>query len=131
MKLNITFDITLHCDHFKKCSNQEFEKLSSVYNIDLNLTKEEAYNFIFRNGTNNFKVGEYTVNIHQEDTIGIALIRDNNVYIVTNVKEVINDIIEGYIRIRTTEKLSSIMEFDFETCYKEDDSGIIDEFDLN
>ena len=119
MKLNITFDITLHCDHFKKCSNQEFEKLSSVYNIDLNLTKEEAYNFIFRNGTNNFKVGEYTVNIHQEDTIGIALIRDNNVYIVTNV------------RIRTTEKLSSIMEFDFETCYKEDDSGIIDEFDLN
>ena len=39
--------------------------------------------------------------------------QDGKIYICTNFKQVLSDVHDGYLRIKTFDKLVDIMEFDF------------------
>lgn len=61
---------------------------------------------------------------------GVVLVReDGDVFIIKNINRFFADVTEGYVRTRTTEKILTIMEFDFETALKDSDD-VVDEFDL-
>lgn len=129
MKFEMKFKVQAICKHFK--NNEKIDK-EATYNIELNIGKDEAANFIFRFAPSMFIVDDYKVIMRFDDLCkrkSITLVKGNNFYLVINMTELLSEILEGYIRIRTMEKIASIMEFDFETSL-EDKDGIIDEFDL-
>lgn len=124
MKLNIDFEVIAIC---RKLNSEDDNII-----IKLKISKEEASNFIFRFSPSIFKCDKYNVVLKFNDTgilKGIALLYEDNIFIINNFNEFLADIVEGYISIRTTEKLTGIMNFDFENSL-EDSDEIVDEFDL-
>ena len=135
MKFDITFSVTAVCAKYYADNSESSESLSTT-NITLNLDKNIAANFLFRFAPSAFKLDDETKVILRYDKmnnlIGICIFRDQFVYIVKNMNQVLAEILEGFMRIRTTEKITSIMEFDFETAsnsYELDENNIPDEFD--
>lgn len=129
MKFNMNFTIKIKCDHYRKIDTELIEK---DIELELNIDKEIASNIIFRFTPPIFNIGKYNVVMKTND-LGILkmifLNTNDEVFIITNINQFMADVVEGYIRIRTTEKITSIMEFDFETSLQDSD-GIVDEFDL-
>jgi hypothetical protein len=109
---------------------------SKRFNITLNMNLTDASNFIFRFKSPVFSVDTYKV-LLKYDSMGnckeIILIKDDKIYIVLNKEQLISDITEGYFRIRMTDKIVNILDFDFETANNIRDGiddDVVDEFDL-
>lgn len=123
MNLNISFQVSFNCDHYKIAEQKEL--IEKDVKIILDLDKETASNFIFRSGSSNFTIGNYRIILKFATYVNFILITDNSdTYIVTNIDEVLSNITEGYTRILTLDKISNLLEFDFLTSLK-DDSGIV------
>ena len=129
MQFNLSFNIPVKCNRYTRANKELLEK---DIDIKLNINKEQASNIIFRFSPSIFNLGKYNAVIKVDEMNKLKMVlldNEKDIYIVNNINEVMADVVEGYIRIRTTEKINNIMEFDFETSL-EDSEGIVDEFDL-
>lgn len=129
MKFDTSFTVNAICNIFDE-DNQNIEEKGAK--IDLKISKEQASNFLFRFAPPVFMVEDYKVVLRFDNMNclkAIVLMKNDKLYVIINTNQVISDIMEGYIRLRTSDKILSIMEFDFETALY-DDNGVVDEFDL-
>lgn len=132
MKFDITF-VANALVNWYKADDEKQEIVQKHMPIDLKLSKGDAANFIFRFGSNAFDIQDYHVVMKYNEVnelFGIALInKDNDIFVVVNMNSFLAQITEGYVRARTTEKITAMMEFDFE-AYSEL-GEIPDEFDFD
>lgn len=132
MKFDITF-VANALVNWYKADDEEQEIIQKHMPIDLKLSKDDAANFIFRFGSNAFDIQDYHVVMKYNEVnelFGIALInKDNDIFVVVNTNSFLAQVTEGYVRARTTEKITAMMEFDFE-AYSEL-GEIPDEFDFD
>ena len=132
MKFDITF-VANALVNWYKADDENKEIIQKHMPIDLKLSKDDAANFIFRFGSNTFDVQDYHVVMKYNEAnelFGIALInKDNDIFVVANMNSFLAQVTEGYVRARTTEKITAMMEFDFE-AYSEL-GEMPDEFDFN
>ena len=136
----MNFEVRFKCYQFsssKELHNIESYRTADIENIDINIDKFSAANFLYRFSPNKFICDKYIFVLKFDDKHRLTNImfketdkEDSNIFLVINMEQVLHDINEGYIRIRTLEKMSSLLEFDFEDARKEDENGYIDEFDL-
>lgn len=140
--INMTYEITLKCysiTSMNQLQDIEYLRNSNIEEITLTLDKYSASNFLYRFTNNTFEVNKkYKVSLRYNNDhkfIGIFIkdtsLEVNNIFVVINFLEVLQTINEGYIRIRTLEKIESLLRFDFESSYKESNSGVVDEFDVD
>lgn len=138
MKINMTFDIEAKCYEFlnkKDLLNIENYRTAPIETSIFSFDIYQASYFLFKFMPSKFNYDKYIVILKYDDNHclnGIEMINrtNNHVLVVINFKDFIQDIYESFIRIRSLEKISSLLEFDFEDSKKEDNDGIIDEFDL-
>lgn len=137
MKMNTTFEVVAKCYEFtesKDLLNLEKYRNAPIEDITLNIDRISASCFLFRNQRSVFRVNNFVVNLKYDNhntLAAIILISENKIlYYVINPDELFNNILEGFIRLRTLDKISSLLELDFEDTRREDDEGLIDEFDL-
>ena len=139
MKLNTTFEVIAKCyefTNFKDLRNLEAYRTAPIEDITLKFDRISASCFLFKNQKNCFRINDLVIHLKFDPNHilnGIILIDCNNnkvIYYVINPDELFNNVVEGYIRLRTVDKLSSLLELDFEDTKREDDEGVIDEFDL-
>jgi len=135
MQINSTFKVIFKVNKFPKGDasivqegtiQDKIEKLELEFDLD----EKMAGNFLFKFSPSMFEMGEYKVGIRFDQffkMINIILTKDDNVYIVTNMVELLSKIHEGYFRIISMQKLNDIMEFDFNL--QEDYDEIHEEFE--
>ena len=134
MKIEQSFGITFKTNKYPKIDksiNQDGVITDKVEKIDieLNLTETDAANFLFKFTPNGFKIGEYNVLITFDGyhkLKNIVLNKEDYIYIVYNMNQVISQIHEGYFRLITMNKINSILEFDFNI---DEDEEIHEEFE--
>lgn len=116
MNFNMTFTVTARCDKFTKGDNTS-EKIDTV-DLNIPMDKDKSMNFLFRFMPSSFDLDDYKVLLKFDNynkLNAVILIDDEFLYVVKNFNQFINDIIEGYNRTRVTEKIVSILDFDFDT----------------
>ena len=135
MQINSTFKVTFNVNKYPKQDpsintegriTDKMEKLELEFELD----EKMAGNFLFKFSPSMFELGDYKVGIrfdHFFKMINIILTKDDDVYIVTNMVELLSKIHEGYFRIISMQKLNDIMEFDFNL--QEDYDDIHEEFE--
>ena len=138
MKMDVKFSVTALCNkYYREYVEKEMDsKVISSKEIVIPITPEIAANFIFRFAPSVFDLPdtEYRVQLKFNNMYvlkGICLLTDEFIYVVKNTNQVLSDIVEGYIRTRMLEKVSSMLEFDYERALLEQEGGVIDEFALN
>ena len=135
MMFNVSFEAVANCIVYDT-SREDGTPISVNTEIKLEIFKSDAENILYRFSPGQFSINDYKV-IMKTDTFGnlkaITLIKDTfekqYLYVVNNTNTFLSNIHQGYIRILLMEKVSDIMEYDFETSLQDRD-GIIDEFDL-
>lgn len=145
MQFDISFNVNASCIKFIKTDNgqlqwenKESEKEKSRRTlIDLEISDKEAPYFLFKFAPDVFAIkGYHVVMKHDKLESGVETIMlfpdddQDHVYLVSNIEQLLASINEGYFRIKMMQKLSSILEYDFETSLQGED-GVVDEFDLN
>ena len=139
MKLNTTFEVVAKCyefENFQDLRNLEKYRTAPIENISLEFDRISASCFLFKNQKNCFRINNIIIHMRFDPNHvlnGIILIDSANnkvVYYVINLDEFFNTVVEGYIRLRTIDKLGSLLELDFEDTKREDEEGLIDEFDI-
>lgn len=121
MKMNMKFTVVARCRVYE-------DDKSYTEDLEFTLDKNQAAMFLFRFCQNPFAIGEYKIMLKENNgTLNAITFTDNERkrYIVTNMNQFISNIHEGYFRILAMDKISSIIEFDFDQTYNED---IEDEF---
>lgn len=120
MNINSIFNVTAICNHFK---SGEEKAIENDVNITLSIDPNLAIKFIFRFSPSVIELSEnFKAVFKYDDTnnlIGLAFIKEDDIYVVKNLNKVFSEITEGYIRLRLLNKISNIMEFDFETAKEE------------
>lgn len=135
MKINQTFKVTFNTNKYPKQDTsivQEGTIQDKVEKIDLEFELDEkmAGNFLFKFSPAMFKIEDYNVGIRFDQFFkmkNIILTKDDDVYIVTNMVQLLSQIHEGYFRIISMQKLNDIMEFDFNI--EDDGDEIHEEFE--
>lgn len=133
MKFNFNFTVTARCTKIENRITTEnnystTESIPEKIDIDLSFNEEDCENLLFKMTSYNFILNGYKVLFKFGNMMNfqcIILCKDKDSYIVTNSNQLINDVLEGYIRLRSMQKISDIMEFDFNTAL--DFSNIDDE----
>lgn len=131
MKLNLTVTINVPC---KKC---EKEKHGEIDNTELELVLNilDCSNFLFKFGSNTFKLGDYKAYIMPDPMTGkiksISFLDDDYVYVVRDKNLFLGEVLAGYEKMRMLEKLSSIAEFTECQSSAPTSDEILDEFDDN
>lgn len=117
----------------KDPEDNDFKPYNKI--LELSLDKESAEKFLFRFYNPIFNIGDYKFifnydNIHEFKYLSIVNTnkeeQENCFYVVTNMNQLVSDILEGYMQICSMEKVANIVEFDFE-CALEDISTIEEE----
>lgn len=116
MNISFGFSITARCKKFEKDSigGDMFEKLD----IDLHFNIETAERFLFRFYDPILLIDDYKLAFkynNKNELIGITLYQDDYIYIVTNPNQIIVDIIEGYFKLKSLDKFTDILDYDFRT----------------
>lgn len=135
MQINSTFKVTFNVNKYPKQDpsiNTEGRITDKMEKMELEFELDEkmAGNFLFKFSPSMFELGDYKVGIRFDQffkMINIILTKDDDVYIVTNMVELLSKIHEGYFRIISMQKLNDIMEFDFNL--QEDYDDIHEEFE--
>ena len=117
----------------KDPEDNDFKPYNKI--LELSLDKESAEKFLFRFYNPTFNIGDYKFifnydNMHEFKYLSIVHTnkdeQENCFYVVTNINQLVSDILEGYMQICSMEKVANIVEFDFE-CALEDISTIEEE----
>ena len=135
MKIDQTFEITFNVDKYPmedKSINHNGVLSDKVEKMDLKfkLSEKEAGYFLFKFYPGYFELEGYKVGISFDETNkmkNIVFRKDDNIYVVTDIVQVLSKIHEGYFRLITMNKINDIMEFDFNI--PEDNDEIHEEFE--
>lgn len=134
MELEIKFKVTIRCAKYHKGAEDTQDCLGKV-DMQLLLGAKEARNFIMRTSPSAFTIFgpdyQYTVALKYDrshNLIGVCLINDEFIFVITNLAQFLVSVEEGYTRIRLLEKQSMIYEFDFESAIAES-TEVVDEFE--
>lgn len=125
MRMNYSFSVIARCKKIAKGSNDGFEVKEDIA-LNFDTEKAEAFLFRFNNGMmlDNYKV-LFRTN-YDGKFEGVALFQDEYIYIITNLNQVINDIIKGYKYLIIADKMNDILSYDFNAAL--DFSEVEDEF---
>lgn len=134
MKIDQRFKVTFKVNKYPKqdmsISHEGVlsDKVEKV-DIELELDVKTAGCFLFKFYTSLFKIGEYNVGMRYDECHrlkNIVFTKDDYIYIVYNMSQVLSEIHEGYFRLVAMGKFNSILEFDFSI---EEDESIHEEFE--
>lgn len=126
MKFNVAFEVSISVNIFTNNTEDEnYQKESKSALLKLQLSKEDASNIIFRWSKNIFRLSsgniiQFKTN-DNGDIIAISIHTEDEIWLIKNTNQFLADVSEGYFRIRCTEKISNIMEFDFESAMNNDE----------
>lgn len=130
MKLDTTFTVLARCSVFEM-DNPDKETYKE--DIELKFNMETAEMFLFRWNPSSFLLDGYKVAVKYNNLSNlqsIFLFKDNKGYIIKNLAQVINDVLTGYLQIRTLDKISDIMTFDFKAGIDiQESEDVEDEFE--
>lgn len=123
MEMNLGFSTVARCRVYDKGNSEVYH----TEDITLNFDKTNAMNFLFRFAPYAFNLNGFKVIFHMSNTSvdGLQLITDDKVYLVTNLNQLFADVHQGYFNMISSEKLLSIINYDFDTI----DEDIKDEFE--
>ena len=133
MKMNVTFSVIARCKKFETGVDITQNTQSEKVDIELNFDIERAMRFLFRFFEPGLMIDDYKV-ILKNNMTGkfeyIALFKDEYTYLVLNENQVINDVIKGYNYLVTMNKVTDILDFDFNAAleFQQDNSEVEDEF---
>ena len=133
MKMNVTFSVIARCKKFETGVDITQNTQSEKVDIELNFDMERAMRFLFRFFEPGLMIDDYKV-ILKNNITGkfecIALFKDEYTYIVLNENQVINDVIKGYNYLVTMNKVTDILDFDFNAAleFQQNDDEVEDEF---
>lgn len=115
MKMNLGFTVIANCVTLNADSKDEINK-----EIELNFDIQRARMFATKLSPDSFHLEDLTeVRFCRKATdpnyLAILLVvPDDDTYIVKNPHQLILDVLEGYIKLITLEKIGDIIDFDFE-----------------
>lgn len=118
MKLEMGFTVVARCAKFEDIADND-NKSEKTKDFELRFDTITAPDFLFKTGSNEFSNGKYLLKLKHDfnnKLIGILMCEEgnNNVYYCKNFDQLFNDVANGYIRLKTLEKIATIMEFDFD-----------------
>lgn len=120
MKLNLGFSVIANCVPLEP---EECDIKSTEFTINFDI--ETAMMFVTKLGPSamDIEIGEdhlpakiiFSRKATDPDYIAILLVlEDNDTFIVKNPHQLIKDSLEGYVKLTTLDKISSIIDFDFD-----------------
>lgn len=115
MKMNLGFTVIANCsvaiDEIGQINHEKKE-------IELSFDIESAQKFIMRIGPDIFDLNDKIKIrfLRKDDVIStlLLIVKDDCSYIVTNHEQLLRDVHEGYLKIQALDKISTILDFDFE-----------------
>ena len=133
MKMNFTFSVIARCKKFETGVDITPNTQSEKVDVELHFDMERAMRFLFRFFEPGLMIDDYKV-ILKNNISGkfeyIALFKDEYTYLVLNENQVINDVIKGYNYLVTMNKVTDILDFDFNAAleFQQNDDEVEDEF---
>lgn len=120
MKLNLGFSVIANCVPMEP---EEYDTQSSEFILHFDI--ETAMMVATKLGPDaiDIKVGEdyltgriiFSRKISDPDHLAILLaLKDNDIFIIKNPHQLLKDVLEGYTKLIALNKISSIIDFDFE-----------------
>ena len=134
MKMNFLFSVIARCKRFEAGVDITPNTPSEKVDVELHFDMEKAMRFLFRFFEPGLMIDDYKV-ILKNNMTGkfecIALFKDEYTYIVLNENQVINDVIKGYNYLVTMNKVSDILDFDFNAAleFQQNNDEVEDEFE--
>jgi hypothetical protein len=124
MTLKMKFTVIARCKVYEE---DGFEELCTE-DLELTFNKDQAMGVFFRFVPSYFMLEDYKVCVKYDDLADmkntvIMLVKDGKKYIVTNISQFISEVHEGYFRLLSLDKFSSIMEYDFGDVDAKDEFG--------
>jgi hypothetical protein len=138
MQINMNFEVEAKCYEFssiKELKNIENYRTATIEKVTLKMNKFDAANFLYRFSPSSFNIGDYKIALRFDENHSLSGImmknnKSNNIFLVINFDDLLYQINEAFIRIRTLEKMGALLELDFEDSIKMDNDGLLDEFDI-
>ena len=134
MKMNFLFSVIARCKRFEAGVDITPNTPSEKVDVELHFDMEKAMRFLFRFFEPGLMIDDYKV-ILKNNMTGkfeyIALFKDEYTYLVLNENQVINDVIKGYNYLVTMNKVTDILDFDFNAAleFQQNDDEVEDEFE--
>ena len=134
MKMNFLFSVIARCKKFETGVNITPDMQSEKVDVELHFDMERAMRFLFRFFEPGLMIDDYKV-ILKNNISGkfeyIALFKDEYTYIVLNENQVINDVIKGYNYLVAMDKVTDILDFDFNAAleFQQNNNEVEDEFE--
>lgn len=116
MKLDLSFTVVARCSlTFKENGDVD----TSDKDITLKFTMDSAENFLSRFSTMYIDLDDnirimFMNNTNGLSVRGILVMKDGESYLVKNHEQIIRDVREGFLKLHTLDKISTILDFDFE-----------------
>ena len=134
MKMNFVFSVIARCKKFETGVDITPNTPSEKVDVELHFDMEKAMRFLFRFLEPGLMIDDYKV-ILKNNMTGkfeyIALFKDEYTYIVLNENQVINDVIQGYNYLVAMNKVTDILDFDFNAAleFQQNNDEVEDEFE--
>ena len=134
MKMNFLFSVIARCKRFEAGVDITPNTPSEKVDVELHFDMEKAMRFLFRFFEPGLMIDDYKV-ILKNNISGkfeyIALFKDEYTYLVLNENQVINDVIKGYNYLVTMDKVTDILDFDFNAAleFQQNNDEVEDEFE--
>ena len=134
MKMNFSFSVIARCKKFETGVDITPNTQSEKVDVELHFDMERAMRFLFRFFEPGLMIDDYKVILKNNMTGNfeyIALFKDEYTYIVLNENQVINDVIKGYNYLVAMDKVTDILDFDFNAAleFQQKDYEVEDEFE--
>ena len=134
MKMNFLFSVIARCKRFEAGVDITPNTPSEKVDVELHFDMEKAMRFLFRFFEPGLMIDDYKVILKNNMTGNfeyIALFKDEYTYLVLNENQVINDVIKGYNYLVTINKVTDILDFDFNAAleFQQNDDEVEDEFE--
>ena len=118
MKMNLGFTVIANCVDTQIEPTTPIGKRESK-EVRLEFDIESAQKFLFRFGPETFDLSDsikvmFLKNKDKEIISILLIIKDDSSYIITNYEQIFRDIHEGYMKLSALEKITNILDFDFE-----------------
>ena len=134
MKMNFSFSVIARCKKFETGVDITPNTQSEKVDVELHFDMERAMRFLFRFFEPGLMIDDYKVILKNNMTGNfecIALFKDEYTNSVLNENQVINDVIKGYNYLVTMNKVTDILDFDFNAAleFQQKDYEVEDEFE--
>ena len=134
MKMNFLFSVIARCKRFEAGVDITPNTPSEKVDVELHFDMERAMRFLFRFFEPGLMIDDYKVILKSNMTGNfecIALFKDEYTYIVLNENQVINDVIKGYNYLVAMNKVTDILDFDFNAAleFQQNNNEVEDEFE--